>query len=395
MDNIKIIILFVLVIVKSSILLGNDYFVKLQPDISNFYLVLDKSGSMSGLPLDNAKEGAISFISNTKSTDNVGVITFGSEVNILSNLSNDKRYLTREIKNISSAGSTMLYDGIATAITKIRNNNGNKIIVFLTDGGDTGSSFSVTDLYQMNNAENIFVYGIGLGLVNHSGIRGIAEATGGTYTEVTSDTELNRIYTMVLDEYYRYNAVNLINKGQITVKTLPSGIPVYLNDELAGISPISLRGVKAGDHNIKVNYKKGVWERDIKVKENFLTVIESNEIEVPGNLTIGSKPGGASIFIDGTYVGMTGLIGRAVSDEATLKVRALPPGKHTLKIIAVPDFELSESQVWEFEFDMNNNSRHVLINVFHNNAQFDDGEIVKRDPMENINSAFEMFDNSW
>lgn len=389
----KLLMLF-FIIFSSNLIFSNEYYIKLDPVVSNFYLVLDKSGSMSGTPMENTIQGALTFVDNIKSTDNVGIITFGSSVKELSKLTNNKNKLSRIIRSINSSGSTLLYDGIATAIRNISYSSGNKIIVFLTDGSDSGSVFSINDLDQMNKAENIFVYGIGLGAVNHSGIRGIAEATEGSYSEVVDDTELNNIYTMVLDEYYRYNDSNLIGKGQITVKSLPYGTPVFINDEFMGNTPVSLRGVEPEDYNIKVKYKKGTWERDVKVMENYLTVVETSESEVPGNLTIGSKPGSASVFIDGTYVGMTGLIGNAVADDTALKVNALPPGKHKIKIIVAPDTQFSASQVWEFDFNMGMESRHVLVNVFFNTAQFTDGEVIKRDPMINVQSAIGSLGNS-
>ncbi len=132
-----------------------------QPAVNNFSIVIDRSGSMNGRPMIDAKKAVNHFIGELRSSDRANLITFETRVSMSHDFSSDKPSILGAVRSIKVGGATALYDAIAKAASTLRQESGAKIIVFLTDGDDTGSKFSLRDLESMNLSEGIFVYGRG------------------------------------------------------------------------------------------------------------------------------------------------------------------------------------------------------------------------------------------
>ena len=79
----------------------------------NLSLVIDRSGSMSGHPLEMARQAAQAGIHLLEPHDRVSVVIFDNEVETLipSQRVTDKERLCREIERITSGGSTALHAG--------------------------------------------------------------------------------------------------------------------------------------------------------------------------------------------------------------------------------------------------------------------------------------------
>jgi len=116
-------------------------------------LVLDRSGSMKGDPMDKAKVGAIQFIRNMQPRDQLMVVAFNEKVNILRNLCYVRECGEEAIEKLSglfAAGGTALYDAVFASYRTMLNykkNNPNRryAIMLLTDGEDTSSQMNRHD----------------------------------------------------------------------------------------------------------------------------------------------------------------------------------------------------------------------------------------------------------
>ena len=103
-------------------------------------LLIDTSGSTteSGREIKTAAEG---FVGELHQDDQVMVMSFASRVNIETEFTNDRQRLTGAIERIRWGGSTKLYDAVyQSVVTELKNIQGRKAIVLLTDGEDTSSS---------------------------------------------------------------------------------------------------------------------------------------------------------------------------------------------------------------------------------------------------------------
>lgn len=355
---------------------------------NSFVLVLDKSGSMNGSAFDAARQALSKFIDDMDSRDQAALIAFSSDVAVLSGFTSDKALLKRAVSSLSPGGQTRLYDAIARAGQMLSRVDGTRAIVYLTDGDDNGSKFSVRDIRRMNIGEGVFVYGIGLGNINHSAISGISEATGGSYRAADSYQLLSGIYSEVLRDHYASGGL-YADTGSFTISSLPAGAPVKIDGRDVGITPLKLEGITPGIHPVQILFPTGIWECKAPSEAGYRNIIQARASDLPTDLYVESAPTNAAVYLDDAYVGTTAEVpsikkGTSVDYSNQLKIPAVPPGQHTLRIIAVPDMDISPSQVFEFDFTMGRSSRYVKVLIFMNQAYWGNGEVTKPtiDPAE-------------
>ncbi len=91
----------------------------------NIALIIDRSGSMAGSKLENAKEAAIFCLRNLTSADRVAVISYDDEVRVVApsrTLTPEaKTQLISEVRGIHSGGSTNLGGGWLTGAQEVAN----------------------------------------------------------------------------------------------------------------------------------------------------------------------------------------------------------------------------------------------------------------------------------
>ena len=139
-----------------------------------FTLVIDRSGSMSGDKIVQAREAATFIINNLNLGDEFNIVDFSSEVtsfepdHVPYNLDNQNAALAY-IQGINAGGGTHILDALETAISQFSNNDPDKasIILFFTDGI---ASNSTTDILQgvsnaitNNNVEDLSIFSFGIG----------------------------------------------------------------------------------------------------------------------------------------------------------------------------------------------------------------------------------------
>jgi Ca-activated chloride channel family protein len=117
-------------------------------------LVLDRSGSMKGKPMESAKEGAIHFVRTMKPRDQVEVVIFNNQITELSGFCLVKdcgETVVGRLDGVFAEGGTALHDVVLRSYKKLmamrkKDPNRRYGIVVLTDGKDTSSSTSRHDL---------------------------------------------------------------------------------------------------------------------------------------------------------------------------------------------------------------------------------------------------------
>jgi len=317
-------------------------------------LVIDKSGSMEGKPIKHAKTGAANFIKATSSEDFISVIAFDNTVETVSDFSNHKNNLNQAVNGINTGGSTALYDAIAKAFSELIQRKGTKIIVFLTDGRDNQSRYTLSEIRKMNVSEGVFVYGIGLGDVNETSLKALTQATNG-YLELTKDSsDLENIYPKILNKYYhKYGNQQRFNGG-ITIRSLPDSKRVYFNEKDVGNTPFKIDNVSPGNHEVEVLFDRGTATCSFPVKAGYRTVIDLRESDLGKDVMILSNLTGCNVFIDDSYVGTTSYRPVRVNESNfreklkdrtdQLNIRFLPLGKHIIRIKGIPDFDWGAGQ---------------------------------------------------
>jgi len=150
-------------------------------------LVLDRSGSMYGTPIDELKKGAKLFVSMMEPGDETEIIDFDHIVTVTQPFTSDQALLNAAIDSLYARGSTALWDATLQGVndTAALPGGGVKAVIAMTDGWDNSSTAIPDDIIAAATAAGIPVYMIGFA-DNPSGVddyemRRVANATGGLY----------------------------------------------------------------------------------------------------------------------------------------------------------------------------------------------------------------------
>ncbi|HMW00710.1 MAG TPA: VWA domain-containing protein, partial [Acidobacteriota bacterium] len=102
-------------------------------------LILDMSGS-TVLSAPDIQTAARAFVNHMRDDDKVAVVTFASSIELLCDFTDDRQVLENAIERTRSGGSTKLYEAVYKTVRNyMRNIEGRKAIILLTDGEDTSS----------------------------------------------------------------------------------------------------------------------------------------------------------------------------------------------------------------------------------------------------------------
>ena len=375
----------------------------MQPEKNYFVLVMDKSGSMYGERIKNARVGLKSFIADIKSPDEVAIVEFSGTVDVTIDFTANKNELYQAVNSIEVDGTTRLYDAIAKAASLLASKQGRKIVVYLTDGADTGSKFTLQNIKSMNLGEGIFIYGIGIGTMDHNRLKTVSAATGGMYENSSDPGSMGDLYQRVQKHYYSLSNRLLAANGSMTVLSLPGNQGVIIDGQTRGRTPLKLDGIKPGSYQVEVLFPKGSWDNEVTIKKGYRNIIRARETDLGYDVYVASNPMGASVFIDDEYVGLTarslvtekktgGVFKKKMTKDFSgqLRIPIVAKGKHTIRIVAMPDFDFGSNQVMEFEFVVRDGERHVDVDIFNGKAVFNDGEKIvnTRDPFKELNMDF-------
>ena len=170
-------------------------------------LLLDVSESM-GEDMSFTKTASIKFLNTLTDAVDITVVDFDTEVRTARYGQKEFARLIERIRQKKASGDTALYDAIGTYLDGAGGQDGRKIMLVYTDGGDTRSSIQWHELLDLLKASDVTVYSIGMlehqsqstKLQQRVTIQQMAETTGGQAFFPTSVKELDKVYEKVLAE---------------------------------------------------------------------------------------------------------------------------------------------------------------------------------------------------
>lgn len=170
-------------------------------------LLLDVSESM-GEDIGFTRTAAIKFLNTLVSAVDVTVVDFDTQVRVARYGQREFARLIERIRQQKVSGSTALYDAIGVYLDGAGEQEGRKVMLLYTDGGDTRSSLRLGDLLDLLKASDVTVYAIGemehqsqsIRYQQQAILRQLAEATGGQTFFPMSAKDLDKMYDKVLAE---------------------------------------------------------------------------------------------------------------------------------------------------------------------------------------------------
>ncbi len=175
-------------------------------------LLFDTSGSM-GADIQLARSAAIKFLNTLTEAVDMTLVDFDTEVRISTFSQDDFPRLVERIRGRKPDGLTALYDALGLYLQGAELDEGRKILVLFTDGGDTRSTLDFSDVMTLVRASDATLYAVGFIEHQPASVRGpqrlrltqLAVESGGEAIFPTSMKQIegayDRIATQIRAQY--------------------------------------------------------------------------------------------------------------------------------------------------------------------------------------------------
>ena len=176
-------------------------------------VMLDTSASMTG-NLKLLEQAAEQFLMRLLPKDKGMVGAFNDKIEFFpSAFTSDRDTLIRALRELDFGNPTRLYDAIAASMDRFQKIEGRRVVLVFTDGEDTGSRADSGEVLDQARREEVMIYAVGLrsDFFNgsrqvrskpDSGLKRLAEETGGGYFELEKTSDLAPTFTRVAQELH-------------------------------------------------------------------------------------------------------------------------------------------------------------------------------------------------
>src|SRR6266852_3071114 len=175
-------------------------------------VMLDTSGSMTGT-ISLLRAAAEQFLIRLLPEDKGRVGAFNDKIQFSSRFTSDRVQLVTDVKNMDYGNGTRLWDAVGASLDELKGIEGRRVILVFTDGDDTASTMSLGKVIERARVDEVMIYAIGLEsnyfngqrMVKSkpdSGLRKIADETGGGYFELSKTADLAPTFTRVAYELH-------------------------------------------------------------------------------------------------------------------------------------------------------------------------------------------------
>ncbi len=171
-------------------------------------LVMDYSGSVTDVQdaVDDMEESATYFIEQLRDlppllVDEAEIIKFDNIVEVVQGFTSDKDLLKAAIdEDWDNGRETTLYDAVVKAVDDTAlQSTARRTVIVITDGKDTQSLQILDDVINDANNKGVPIFAIGLGILDDTILRRMANDTGGQFFEAKTSDNLRTIYQQLAD----------------------------------------------------------------------------------------------------------------------------------------------------------------------------------------------------
>jgi Ca-activated chloride channel family protein len=175
-------------------------------------VMLDTSGSMTG-SISLLKEAAEQFFIRLLPADQARVGAFNDKIELTAHFTGNRDQLITDTKQLDFGNGTRLWDAVELSIDELKGIDGRRVVLVFTDGDDTDSKIGFGSVVERARVDETMIYAIGLEsnyfdgqrMVRSqpdSGLRKIADETGGGYFELKKSADLAPTFTRVAQELH-------------------------------------------------------------------------------------------------------------------------------------------------------------------------------------------------
>jgi VWFA-related protein len=169
--------------------------------------LLDASGSMES-DIKDVRSAAIKFLNQNEHALDVTLVDFDTEVRVGRYGADSYPRLIERIRMRKPGGYTAFYDALGVYLRGASTQDGQKILVVYTDGGDTRSAMTSSDVTDLLKVSDVTMYTLGY-LQGHTTssrtnaqmeLQRFSGMTGGLAFFPTSPRELDALYEKIQKE---------------------------------------------------------------------------------------------------------------------------------------------------------------------------------------------------
>ena len=172
-------------------------------------LLLDTSESMAR-ELRLSQEAAARFLEAIPRAHELLTVFFDQDIRISRYDSEQQQGLIERIFDAKSSGNTALYDAITVYLSRVADASGRKVLVLFTDGDDTTSEVSLSEMMGLVRGSSVTIYPIAFtgsftpgdrrALSARAFVQQLADLSGGVLFLPQTSKDLPRIYDKILEE---------------------------------------------------------------------------------------------------------------------------------------------------------------------------------------------------
>lgn len=207
----------------------------------NVAIVIDKSGSMQGEKIQQARRAALQAVERLRNDDIVSIVTYDSSVSVVvpATKASDREAIQEKINGIHAGGNTALFAGVSKGAAEVRKFLDDKRVnrvILLSDGLANVGPATPSELAQLGESlikEGISVSTMGLGLgYNEDLMSRLALSASGNHVFIEDAENLVKVFQAEFDD------VMSVVAQKIRIQTkLAEGIrPVKVLNSKADIS---------------------------------------------------------------------------------------------------------------------------------------------------------------
>ena len=181
----------------------------------NVAFLVDASLSMNGKKLHKSQYAIKSFLEKLGEQDKASIYTFERNVLRLTDYTNDFQSTIPKLMTLTPKLTTSLYDAIYIAHTDLMRQQGTKVMIIVSDGEDSNSSVTSSQIMSMLGKSSVLVYPIIINLSSSETVgagarflQRVAGITGSIATEVRRISALDDTFARIYEELRSFYFIN-------------------------------------------------------------------------------------------------------------------------------------------------------------------------------------------
>jgi Ca-activated chloride channel family protein len=209
-------------------------------------LVMDNSGSITDIPeaLVDMQNAVASFVDQLAADDEAEIVKFGTQVEVVQNFTSDKNLLKIAIEQEVDIGrNSAVYDATYVALDDTSSRiKERKALIVVSDGRDSASSNTLSDVISFANEKGIPIFTVGIGeKINTEELEQMANDTGGQYFNSPTTDNLLNIYNQLSDilfeDQYIIKYISALGVCETADLTIQAEYQTIIGDDTQEITP--------------------------------------------------------------------------------------------------------------------------------------------------------------